>query len=40
VVKPESVKEALKDHLPARHHRLLPMNYEAMDKGAAIAAAQ
>ena len=40
IVKPESVKEALKDHLPERHHRLLPMNYEALDKGAAIAKEQ
>ncbi len=36
VVKLDSVKEALKAHLPKRHHKLLPMNYEALDKGAEL----
>ncbi len=30
----DDLKKALKDHLPARHHKLLPLNYEAIDRGA------
>ncbi|MDY7080624.1 MAG: 2-oxoacid:acceptor oxidoreductase family protein [Chloroflexota bacterium] len=37
VVSLEAVKQALDDHLPARHHKLLGLNKEAMDKGAALA---
>jgi len=33
----ESLKEALKDVLPERNHRFLPMNYEALDLGASFA---
>jgi 2-oxoglutarate ferredoxin oxidoreductase subunit gamma len=29
----ETVKEALGEHIPERHQKTLPMNYEAMDKG-------
>ena len=29
----EAVKEALGEHIPERHKKTLPMNYEAMDKG-------
>jgi 2-oxoglutarate ferredoxin oxidoreductase subunit gamma len=29
----DTVKKALKDHIPERHQKTLPMNYEAMDKG-------
>lgn len=36
VVLLEAVKQALEDHLPKRHHKLLGLNYEAMDKGAAL----
>lgn len=32
----DAVKQALKDHLPERHHKLLPANYKAIDKGAAL----
>ncbi|MDY6876820.1 MAG: 2-oxoacid:acceptor oxidoreductase family protein [Chloroflexota bacterium] len=31
-----AVKQALDDHLPKRHHKLLGLNKEAMDKGAAL----
>ncbi|MBI3157977.1 MAG: 2-oxoacid:acceptor oxidoreductase family protein [Chloroflexi bacterium] len=31
------VKSALKAHLPAKHHKLLPANYDALDEGAQIA---
>lgn len=30
----DDLKKALHDHLPARHHRLLPANMEAIDAGA------
>lgn len=33
VVKMESVKKGLEKSLPARHHRLIPMNLEAINKG-------
>ncbi len=29
----EAVEAALKAHLPERHHKLLPMNYEALKRG-------
>ena len=38
----EALQKALKEHLPVRHHRLLPSNYEALHEGAkflAVAAA-
>jgi 2-oxoglutarate ferredoxin oxidoreductase subunit gamma len=30
----EALEKALKEHLPARHHRLLPFNYQALREGA------
>ena len=33
----EVIKNALKDHLPERHRRLLPLNYEALRQGMAFA---
>jgi 2-oxoglutarate ferredoxin oxidoreductase subunit gamma len=36
VVSLQAVKQALDDHLPERHRRLLGLNNEAMDKGAAL----
>lgn len=30
------VKKALEDHIPARHKKTLPMNFKAMDEGAAF----
>jgi 2-oxoglutarate ferredoxin oxidoreductase subunit gamma len=36
----EGVEAALKGHLPARHQRLLPMNYEALRRGHEAALAQ
>ena len=33
----ESVKKALEDHIPERHKKTLPMNFEAMDRGFAYA---
>ena len=30
----EALEKALKEHLPVRHHRLLPSNYEALREGA------
>ncbi|HET89979.1 MAG TPA: 2-oxoacid:ferredoxin oxidoreductase subunit gamma [Chloroflexi bacterium] len=39
VVTLDEVKQALEDHLPARHRKLLGLNKEAMDKGAALAKA-
>jgi 2-oxoglutarate ferredoxin oxidoreductase subunit gamma len=36
VVTLEAIKQALDDHLPARHQKLLGMNKEAMDRGAAL----
>jgi 2-oxoglutarate ferredoxin oxidoreductase subunit gamma len=35
VVEQESVKEALKDVLPERNHRFLPLNHKALEAGAA-----
>jgi len=39
-LKLDEVKAALKAHLPARHQKLLPNNYTAMDKGYAHAKKQ
>jgi 2-oxoglutarate ferredoxin oxidoreductase subunit gamma len=36
VVSLEAVEQALDDHLPERHRKLLGLNKEAMDKGAAL----
>ena len=33
----EVIENALKDHLPERHRRLLPLNYEALRQGMAFA---
>jgi len=33
----EALDKALKDHLPARHQKLLPMNIEALRRGAEFA---
>ena len=30
----EAIEKALKAHLPERHHKLLPKNYEALREGA------
>jgi len=34
----EAVEKALKEHLPARHHRLLPFNSQALRQGAGYIA--
>ena len=34
----EAIEKALKDHLPERHHKLLPLNYQALSEGATFAA--
>jgi 2-oxoglutarate ferredoxin oxidoreductase subunit gamma len=34
----ESLEKALTDHLPARHKRLLPLNFQALRQGAEFAA--
>ena len=36
----EAIEQALKDHLPARHQRLLTVNFQALREGAAFAARQ
>jgi 2-oxoglutarate ferredoxin oxidoreductase subunit gamma len=36
VVSLDEVRQALNDHLPERHRKLLGLNNEAMDKGAAL----
>ncbi len=33
----DALKAALADHIPPRHQELLPLNFEALDKGAAVA---
>ncbi len=33
----EAIEKALEDHLPARHKRLLPMNFQALLQGAEFA---
>jgi 2-oxoglutarate ferredoxin oxidoreductase subunit gamma len=35
----EAIEKALEAHLPARHHRLLAVNYQALGKGAEYVAA-
>ncbi|HSM25029.1 MAG TPA: 2-oxoacid:acceptor oxidoreductase family protein [Anaerolineaceae bacterium] len=35
----EAVEKALKEHLPERHHKLLPLNKEAMQRGGKYIAA-
>jgi 2-oxoglutarate ferredoxin oxidoreductase subunit gamma len=30
----DALKKALREHLPERHHKLLPLNYTALEKGA------
>lgn len=35
VIPLESIEKALAGHLPERHHKLLPKNYEALKRGAA-----
>jgi 2-oxoglutarate ferredoxin oxidoreductase subunit gamma len=30
----EAIEKALQEHLPARHHKLLPLNYRALRQGA------
>jgi 2-oxoglutarate ferredoxin oxidoreductase subunit gamma len=40
VLKMQDVKAALKAHLPAKHQRLIPNNFDAMEKGFAHAKAQ
>jgi len=34
----DALKKALKEHLPERHHKLLPLNYQALEKGASFKA--
>jgi 2-oxoglutarate ferredoxin oxidoreductase subunit gamma len=34
----DDLKKALKEHLPARHHKLLPQNYQAIERGAKYVA--
>jgi Pyruvate/2-oxoacid:ferredoxin oxidoreductase gamma subunit len=34
----ESIEKALQEHLPARHHKLLPMNFKALRQGATYLA--
>ncbi len=34
VLPPEALEKALKEHLPARHQKLLPLNSQALHKGA------
>ncbi len=36
----EAVEQALQAHLPARHHRLLPMNIQALHRGAEFRVAE
>jgi 2-oxoglutarate ferredoxin oxidoreductase subunit gamma len=33
----DAVEKALEDHLPERHKKLLPANFEALEKGAEFA---
>jgi 2-oxoglutarate ferredoxin oxidoreductase subunit gamma len=33
----EAVEKALEDHLPERHKRLLPLNFQALRQGAEFA---
>jgi 2-oxoglutarate ferredoxin oxidoreductase subunit gamma len=34
-----AISKALKEHLPARHHKLIPANMQAIEKGASFQAA-
>jgi len=34
VIPLDALKKALKEHLPERHHKLLPLNYQSLEKGA------
>jgi 2-oxoglutarate ferredoxin oxidoreductase subunit gamma len=34
----EALEKALKEHLPERHHKLLPLNYQALREGAKFVA--
>ncbi len=36
IVSLDAIKQALEDHLPERHRKLLSLNFEAMDRGAAL----
>jgi 2-oxoglutarate ferredoxin oxidoreductase subunit gamma len=36
----QAVEQALNDHLPERHKRLLPVNYQALGRGAEYAATE
>jgi 2-oxoglutarate ferredoxin oxidoreductase subunit gamma len=38
ILPPAAVEKALKEHLPERHHKLLPLNKEALQRGAAFTA--
>jgi 2-oxoglutarate ferredoxin oxidoreductase subunit gamma len=38
VLPQESIKKALEGHLPARHKKMLPMNYQALSEGAKFKA--
>lgn len=38
VIPVKSVETALEEHLPARHHKLLPMNFKALEEGEAFKA--
>jgi 2-oxoglutarate ferredoxin oxidoreductase subunit gamma len=38
VLSVEAIEKALKEHLPERHHRLLPSNYQALREGATYLA--
>jgi 2-oxoglutarate ferredoxin oxidoreductase subunit gamma len=40
VISLEAVERALNAHLPARHHRLLPLNMQALRRGAEYLAAE
>ena len=32
----EAVEKSLREHLPEKHHKLLPMNYKALHGGGAV----
>ena len=36
----QAIKKSLEAHLPERHRRLLPVNYDALDRGAEFALSQ
>jgi 2-oxoglutarate ferredoxin oxidoreductase subunit gamma len=40
VISLEAVERALNAHLPARHHRLLPLNMQALRRGAEYLAVE